>query len=86
MFGATFREKTCLLNLSDEGFAFKLLRPVGKGGRLEINLSPDNTESKRWIAVEVIWVNYGLDGYQRVGVRINPPSQLARQQWRDEAR
>ena len=64
-----FKEKTCLINRSEEGLSFRLLRPVTKGGMLEISFSPDCPELSFWIDVKVAWVKERLDGYQTLGVK-----------------
>jgi PilZ domain-containing protein len=77
MFGVAFRERTQLINRSEEGLSLKLLRPVTKGGMLEISFNPDCPESGFWIDVVVAWVDEGLDGYQTLGVKARSLSLLA---------
>jgi PilZ domain-containing protein len=76
MFGVAFKERTCLINRSEEGLSLKLLRPVAIGGMLEISFSPDCPESSFWVDVKVAWVNYRLDGYQSLGVKAGSLSLL----------
>jgi hypothetical protein len=77
MFGVAFKERTCLINRSEEGLSLKLLRPVSKGGKLEISFSPDRPELSFWIDVNVAWVNERLDGFQTLGVKARSLSLLA---------
>jgi hypothetical protein len=85
MFGVAFKERTCLINRSEEGLSLKLLRPVAKGGMLEISFSPDCPESSFWIDVLVAWVDEGLDGYQTLGLKARSLSLLAEcLKWRAE--
>ncbi|MFN8009458.1 MAG: PilZ domain-containing protein [Terriglobia bacterium] len=77
MFGVAFKERTQLINRSEEGLSLRLLRPITKGGMLEISFSPDRPESSFWIDVKITWVNQGLDGRQTLGVKARSLSLLA---------
>jgi hypothetical protein len=69
MFGAPFREKTRVLNLSQEGLCCLLLRPVAAGGDLEFACQSSDALSEFWASARVVWVSVRFDGYQLVGLR-----------------
>src|SRR5262245_6534923 len=68
MFGAPFVENTRVLNLSQEGLCFLLLRPVSVGGTLDFVCQSSDSSSKLWIRGCVVWVSERFDGYQLVGL------------------
>src|SRR5262245_52761107 len=68
MFGAPFVEHTRVLNLSQEGLCFLLLRPISAGGSLEFACQSSDALSNTWTASRVVWVSERFDGYQLVGL------------------
>ena len=66
MFGVPFVENTRVLNLSQEGLCFLLLRPISAGGKLEF--AGQAGEVPSWITGRVAWVSERFDGYQLVGL------------------
>jgi len=68
MFGAPFTEDTRVLNLSQEGLCFLLLRPVSAGGTLDFICQSSDASSKVWTRGNVVWVSERFDGYQLVGL------------------
>ena len=68
MFGAPFRENTRIVNLSQEGLCFVLLRPISAGVQLEFACQTSDVLSGIWTAGHVVWVSERFDGYQLVGV------------------
>jgi len=68
MFGAPFLETTRVLNLSQGGLCFLLLRPISAGGNLEFACQSSEAVSKTWSAGRVVWVSERFDGYQLVGL------------------
>ena len=69
MFGASFSEKTKLLNLSKEEFSFSLYRPVSENSPLQVNFRPD-AEACFWVRGKIVQVKNRLDGMQTVGVKV----------------
>src|SRR5262245_38255968 len=63
MFGASFVEHTRVLNLSQEGLCFMLLRPISAGGSLEFAYQSSDALSNTWTASRVVWVSERFDGY-----------------------
>ena len=70
MFGASFSEKTKLLNLSKEEFSFSLYRPVSENSPLQVNFRPDAGEACFWVRGKIVQVKNRLDGMQTVGVKV----------------
>jgi len=68
MFGASFQEDTRVLNLSQEGFCFLLLRPISAGGNVEFACQSSDALSRTWTAGRLVWVSERFDGYQLVGL------------------
>jgi len=68
MFGAPFVENTRVLNLSQGGLCFLLLRPVSTGGTLDFVCESSDVISKVWTRGRVVWVSERFDGYQLVGL------------------
>jgi len=68
MFGAPFQENTRIVNLSQEGLCFLLLRPISTGVQLEFACQTSDVLSRIWTDGHVVWVSERFDGYQLVGV------------------
>jgi hypothetical protein len=68
MFGVPFMENTRLVNLSQEGLCFLLMRPISAGGNLEFACQSSDVLSKIWAAGRVVWVSERFDGFQLVGL------------------
>ncbi len=70
MFGAAFRERTQLLNLSEDKFSFTLFRPVSKNLILRVNFHPNHGLREFWVEGLVRDVKSRLDGKQTVELRL----------------
>ena len=71
MFGASFREKTNLINLAEDEFSFSLFRPVSEKHSLRVNFHPDRPHQSYWVNGIVFNVKNRLDGMQTVEVRVS---------------
>jgi hypothetical protein len=73
MFGATFSEKTHLLNRDEEEFSFSLFRPVTENQHIHVDFQPaepvGNTPD-HCIDGFIVNVKNRLDGMQTVEVRV----------------
>jgi hypothetical protein len=70
MFGASFTEKTRLLNLDTGEFSFSLFRPVSENQSIRVNFHPDAKPSEHWIDGLIVNVKNRLDGMQTVEVQV----------------
>jgi hypothetical protein len=73
MFGATFSEKTQLLNRDDEECSFSLFRPVTENQHLHVDFRPAETVGNapdHCIDGLIVNVKNRLDGMQTVEVRV----------------
>ncbi len=71
MFGASFCEKTRLINLAKDKFSFSLFRPVSEKRSLRVNFHPDRPHQSYWVNGVVFNVRHRLDGMQTVEVRVS---------------
>ena len=70
MFGAPFRERTQLLDLSEDRFSFSLFRPVSENLILRVNFHPNNGLPEFWVEGLVQNVKIRLDGKQNIDLRV----------------
>lgn len=68
MFGAPFRERAQVVNVSREGLCFLLMRPISAGRNLEFICRSRDAISGDWAVGRVVWVWERFDGYQLVGL------------------
>jgi hypothetical protein len=70
MFGATFSEKTYLLNRDDEEVSFSLFRPVNENQPIRVDFVPTGSNPDHCVDGFIVNVKNRLDGMQTVDVRV----------------
>jgi hypothetical protein len=70
MFGASFNEKTHVLNLAVGEFSFSLFRPVSENQPIRVSFHPRDNNENQWVEAMIVNVKNRLDGMQTVEVKI----------------